>query len=57
MNSSSMFLTGNSVLSMMELLWQRCGGLGNHKLMEWVVKKAASACDKEASWLSDHAAE
>jgi len=56
-NSSSLFLTGDSVLSMMELLWQRCGGLGNHKLTEWVVKEAASACDKEASWLSDHAAE
>jgi len=52
-----MFLTGNSVLSIMELLWQRCRGLGNCKLTAGVVNKAASACNKEASWLSDHAAE
>ncbi|KAF8178739.1 hypothetical protein BJ912DRAFT_1033225 [Pholiota molesta] len=56
-NFTSIFLAGGGHLAMMELWWELCGGLKDREATRWVVNKAASACSREASWLSDRASE
>ncbi|EDR06304.1 uncharacterized protein LACBIDRAFT_300406 [Laccaria bicolor S238N-H82] len=56
-NFANTFLAGDGVNPIMDLLWKGGGELKNPKLTAWVVEKAALACAKEASWLSDCASE
>ena len=56
-NFANIFLADGGHLRLMDLWWEKCGGTRDTQMTEWSVSKAANACAREASWLSDRASE
>jgi len=56
-NFTNIFLADGGHLQLMDIWWEKSGGTRNIEMREWSVGKAARACAREASWLSNRASE
>ncbi|KAF9522083.1 hypothetical protein CPB83DRAFT_777614, partial [Crepidotus variabilis] len=58
-NWTHIFLADNSYLPLMDVWWEKSGGLKptrrDSAMCHWIVNHATEICSKEASWLTDDA--